>query len=227
MAIHLDAYWDDARQAERSARFGRFMTVWRKRCGWSQYVLPRWGEDSGFHTPSTGAISGIENGKAKNPEMKLFAGLAEVNRRLVEQDLSGISSRDLKDRIAKGVPVLDRDGKPWQCQQFVEAFHFPHLASGEIWDASGSSSTAAPELTDAELARVNDTIHEALLRLAREVRPLTTALNLATKLAPADQQDGYRDALSGVGYTREALQQLWDQEAGEWAPLVWAKSLRG
>lgn len=225
MTAHLSSYWTDDLRAERAARFGRFLVAWRKRCRWSQHVLPRWGEAANFYTPASGGVSALENGKTKDPEMKLFAGLAEANRRLLEQDLSGVKDQALRDKIRNGVPALDRDGKPWQFQQFLDAMHFPHLVSGEIWDASSGASVSMPELTDEELARVNDTLHEGLLNLAREVRPITKAIDLVARMAPPDQRDAFRDAITGTGYDGESLRTLWDEDQGEWAPLVWARSL--
>jgi hypothetical protein len=214
------AYWSAEACAARAERFGRFLVGWRKRCGWSQYELPRWAEDAGFVGPAIGTVSQLERGKVTTPTMGLFASLAEVNRRLIEQDFSGVTDRRRLERIHNGVPVLDADGVPWDFQMFVSAFHLPHQVTGEIWEASGSG-TPAPVLTDDDLAEVNETLTDGFRQLARELRPLSKALQLAGKAAPPAEREAYEDALGGMGYDKATLQRLWDAEAGRWAPLTW------
>ena len=226
MAYSTANYWSKDAGKRRAARFGHFLASWRRRCGWSQYELPRWGKLSGFVAPSNGAISGLENGETESPRMALFAGLAEANRRIAEGDFSGVTDRKLLNRLQEAVPVVDATGRPWEFQEFVSAFHMPHMVSGDIWEASGSQRAQAPELTEEELARVNHALHSGFLELARTIKPINQALLMARKAAPPDQREAYEDALSGLGYSRDALQRLWDQEAGEWAPLVWLGALQ-
>lgn len=225
--MHSDSYWSDEQAQRRAERFGHLMHAWRVRCGWTQYELPRWGKAAGFVSPSTGTMGQLERGVAKNPHMRLFAGLAEANRRLAEQDFTGVQDRKLLERLRSGVPVLDAAGEPWSFPQFVEAYHLPHQVSGEIWDASGSSSTPRPELTAEELQRVNDALAEGFLELARQIKPITKALLQAVRVAPPAERIAYEAALSGDGYDVETLGRLWDQQAGQWAPLVWLKQLQG
>jgi len=227
MAYSTANYWSKEASKRRAVRFGQFLVAWRRRCGWSQYELPRWGKLAGFVSPSNGAVSGLENGETDSPRMSLFAGLAEANRRIAAQEFDGVTDRKLLDRLKAAVPVLDANGRPWEFQEFVAAFHLPHVVSGEIWEASAGPRTQAPELTDDELARVNEVLHSGFLEFARTHKPLNRALLLARQVAPPDQREAYEDALSGSGYSRDVLQQLWDEQAGEWAPLVWLGSLRG
>ena len=220
-------YWSADATAARAARFGRFLVLWRKRCGgWSQYEIPRWGEAAGFISPAIGTVSQLERGKVQTPTMSLFAGLAEVNRRLVERDFSGVSDRRLLGRLERGIAVLDDDGKPWGFHEFVSAFHLPHQVNGELWEASAGSGKPAPELSRPELERVNRTLADGFSNFSREVRPLSKALQLASKAAPPAEREAYEDALGGLGYDRKTLAGLWDGDAGEWAPLVWWGSLQ-
>lgn len=220
-------YWSADATAARAGRFGRFLVLWRKRCGgWSQYEIPKWSEAAGFIGPAIGTVSQLERGKVSTPTMGLFAGLAEVNRRLVAQDFSGVTDRKLLDRLEKGVPVLDDQGQPWGFHEFVSAFHLPHQVSGELWEASGGSGKPAPELNRAELERVNGILSSGFRELVREVRPLSKALQLASKAAPPTEREAYEDALGGLGYDRKTLEPLWDSDAGQWAPLVWWETLQ-
>lgn len=202
------------------------MFGWRHRCGWSQYELPKWGEAAGFVTPAIGTMSQLERGRVSTPTMALFAGLEEANRRLVAKDFSGVVDARLRERLRGGVPVLSRSGEPWAFHQFVAAFHLPNQVDGEIWEASGLSTEPAPELTAGELDRVNQVLAKGFRALAREIRPPSKAMEMASKLAPPAERPAYQDALIGIGYDPEVLQRLWDTEAGEWAPLVWWANLR-
>lgn len=218
------AYWSTEASAARAERFGLFLVAWRKRCGWTQYEIPQWATAAGFVGPAIGTVSQIERGKIATPTMGLFAGLAEVNARLVAQDFSGISSRKLLDRVKKGVPVTDAAGDPWGFHEFVSAFHLPHQVSGEIWEAAAARHPA-PKLTADELERVNATLAAGFRELLQTTKPLSRALKLATMVAPPPERDAYEEALGGIGYSHEALQRLWDGQAGQWAPLVWWEKL--
>lgn len=222
--VSSPSYWSSDAAIARAERFGRFLLAWRKRCGWSQYEFPRWAKAADFVGPATGSVSQLERGTVKTPTMELFAGLAELNRRLVEQDWSGITDRRLLDRVKAGVPVFDASGLPWGFHEFVSAFHLPHQVTGEIWDASGG--TPAPTLTREDLERVNHTLATGFRELSREVRPLSKALQLAGKAAPPAEREAYEDALGGLGYDHQTLQRLWDSDAAQWAPLVWWETLQ-
>lgn len=225
--MHCPSYWSSEACAARAARFGKFLVLWRTRNGWSQYEVPKWSDSAGFIGPAIGTVSQLERGRVSTPTMALFAGLAEVNRRLFERDFSGVTSRRLMDRLQEGIPVVDRAGVPWGFHEFVSAFHLPDQVDGELWEASGSSNRPQPELTPEEIARVNSTLQEGFQALAEKVRPRSRALNVAGKVAPAGpHREAFEDALSGVGYDAATLLPLWDAEAGEWSPLVWWGQLR-
>lgn len=218
------SYWSGEACTARAERFGRFLVAWRKRCRWSQYEIPRWSDAGDFVGPAIGTVSQLERGRIATPTMALFAGLAEVNRRLVERDFTGISTRKLLDRLEHGVPVLDADGQPWGFDQFVRAFHLPDQVSGEIWDATGTQRPA-PVITVAELARVNTTLADGFREWSAANKPLSRALRTAGMAAPPSEREAYEDALGGLGYDPKTLGRLWDAEAGDWAPLVWWRSL--
>lgn len=225
--MQFPSYWSSEACAARAARFGRFLVIWRHRNGWSQYELPKWSDSAGFIGPAIGTVSQLERGRVTTPTMSLFAGLAEANRRLAEQDFSGVTSRKLLDRLKAGVAVVDRAGEPWAFHEFVSAFHLPDQVNGELWEASAVNHKAKPELTAEELERVNSTLHQGFLALANELRPRSRALNLAGKPAPpGEAREQFEDALTGIGYSAETLLPLWDAAAGEWAPLVWWSQLR-
>lgn len=220
------SYWSSEACAARAARFGRFMVVWRKRCSWSQYDLPKWGKAAGFIAPAIGTMSQLERGQVATPTMALFAALEEANRRLMVKDYSEVVDARLRDRLKQGVPVLDRTGEPWAFHEFVSAFHLPDQVNGEIWEASATGDDPGPELTVGELDRVNQALVEGFRSLVREVKPSSKALRMASMVAPPAERPAYEDALIGLGYDADTLQRLWNSEAGEWAPLVWWATLQ-
>lgn len=218
-------YWSSDNCQARAQRFGRFLVSWRQRCGWSQYEIPKWADACGFIGPAVGTVSQLERGRVTTPTMGLFAGLAEVNRRLVAQDFSGVASRKLLDRLTAGVPVLTEDGTPWGFHEFVSAFHLPHEVNGEIWASTASSNTPAPSLDAVELERVNAALAAGFHEVARQTGLRSKALNLAGKAAPASERVEFEDALL-FGYQREQLQKLWDPDAGQWLPLLWLAAVQ-
>lgn len=218
-------YWSSENCQARARRFGRLLILWRQRCGWSQYEIPRWSDACGFIGPAIGTVSQLERGKVTTPTMGLFAGLAEVNRRLAAQDFNGVTSRKLLDRLQGGVPIIDADGNPWEFHQFVSAFHLPHEVSGELWDATSASSKPTPKLTDLELERVNTALVAGFREFAKSEGLRSKALGIAGKAAPPAERMAYEDALL-FGYDAEQLAKLWDADAGEWAPLLWLASMQ-
>lgn len=215
------SYWSVENCQARAVRFGKLLIAWRNRCSYAQADVPRWADQCGFVGPAIGTVSQLERGRVTTPTMGLFAGLAEVNRRLAVQDWSGITSNKMLDRISRGVPILDATGRPWEFHDFVNAFHLPHLVSGELWDTVSSAAAAPPELSDGELERVNSTLQDGYRLLVRKGMAPSAVLNSASRLAPPGERPAYERALTVIGYEREELQRLWDGEAREWAPLVW------
>lgn len=225
MASSLPAYWSSEACAARATRFGRFLVIWRSRCKWSQYEIPKWADAAGFVGPAVGTVSQLERGRVSTPTMALFAALAEVNRRLVAGDFSGVVNGRLMERLKGGVPVVDRAGNPWGFHQFVSAFHVPDQVDGEIWEASGASSKPAPAVTAEELERVNNRLADGFRAIATQLKPLSRALRIAGMVAPPGEREAYEEALGGLGYEKKTLERLWDSEAGDWAPLVWLQTL--
>lgn len=226
MVTTTPSYWSTQNCQARAAQFGKLLIAWRNRCGYAQADIPKWADICGFVGPAIGTVSQLERGRVTTPTMGLFAGLAEVNRRLVEQDWSGLTSRRLLDRISGGVPITDATGRPWEFHDFCNAFHLPHLVSGELWDAINSAKAAPPELTDEELERVNTTLHQGYRSMVRRGVPPSTALHMASRFAPPGERPAYERALGVFGYEAEELQSLWDAEHGEWAPLIWWQQLQ-
>ncbi len=224
MVATSPSYWSIENCQDRARRFGQLLIAWRKRCGYAQADIPKWADICGFVGPAIGTVSQLERGRVTTPTMGLFAGLAEVNRRLAEQDWSGLTKRQMIDRISAGVPILSASGRPWGFHEFVNAFHLPHLVDGELWE-SITAAAPAPVLTDEELDRVNRTLQQGYRALVRGGQSPSAALQMASRLAPPGERPAYERALGVFGYEREELQPLWDGQAGEWAPLVWWQQL--
>ncbi len=86
---------------------------WREHNGWTQYTAYKWGKQAGFLVMAPSTLSVMENGKAPKPRPETFFAMAEVNRRLLEQDWGLIRDARLRELVQQGQPLLGDDGKAW------------------------------------------------------------------------------------------------------------------
>lgn len=110
--------YDEAEHQRHVARFGRLLRQWRERNGWTQYTAYKWAKEAGFTAMAYSTLSVMENGKAPKPRPETFFALAELNRRLAAQDWTGLHTRELRDQVQHGFPLLSDDGKPWGPMEF-------------------------------------------------------------------------------------------------------------
>mgnify|MGYP006278133421 CR=1 FL=1 len=225
MAISSPAYWGIAATSERAERFGRLLRVWRERSGWSQNVVFVACRALGFEGPSRATVSDLEVGRCQAPGMYLFAAYAALNQLLAGGDLKVVTDPTVRRRLRDGLVVTDAAGTPWGVEEFLAAYHFPHRATGELWEASGSGAPA-PAVTAELVDRVNRQVAEAFQELSRDIRPRHEALRQACSVAPPEHRPAYEDALLGYGFEVEQLQGLWDGQARDWLPLVWLEKWR-
>ena len=95
------------RQEVNRTGFGRMLLNWRRRNGWTQYTACSWAEEAGFETISYGNLSVIEQGKAGELRQKAFWQLAELNRRIAEQDWGTVKSPAIKQKLEGAIPLGD------------------------------------------------------------------------------------------------------------------------
>lgn len=110
--------YSEADQHQHSLAFGQLLKAWRERNGWTQYTAYRWGKQVGFLVMAPSTLSVMENGKAPKPRPETFFAMAEVNRRLAEQDWGVIHERQLRVQVVQGLPLLGDDGQVWGPAQF-------------------------------------------------------------------------------------------------------------
>lgn len=225
MQTENPGYWSVTAARERAERFGRLLRVWRERSGWSQNTVFVGCRSLGFEGPTRATISEMENGTGRSPNLYLLAAYAALNGRVADGQLPEVKDPGTRARLREGVAITSSDGTPWGLDQFIDAFHFPHRASGAIWAAS-AGNIAAPVLTVETTRQVNEALAQAFRQVLQEIGPRHEALRQACAVAPPDQRQAFEDALLGFGYTVDALRPLWDPVAGEWLPLVWLSKWR-
>lgn len=108
--------------SESHVRFGKFLRAWRLSCGWSQETAMHWGRETGMPHVYGSKWSLLEGGRMSAPGAWMFVALEVMNKRLHEKDFSGVSNRDLSDRLKNGIAILNEDGTPWKAGDYFNAW---------------------------------------------------------------------------------------------------------
>lgn len=98
--------------------FGRMLKNWRRCNGWTQYTVCNWAKEAEFDAISYGNLSVIEQGKAGELRQKAFFQLAEMNRRIAEQDWGPVKNQDIKHRLKGASPIGDDACSVWTALEF-------------------------------------------------------------------------------------------------------------
>lgn len=207
----------EARQAEARLAFGRMLRLWRERNGWTQYTVGEWGKAVGFPAISYGNLSAIEQGKAGELRRPAFFQLAEANQRLFEGNLGVISSKELREKIQGGRPILGDDGQPWGPKELWSCYVGLQDVPADFREPP---RPAAPRITTREARELSrhwrEQVGEAIE--AHELDPFQ-ALQAIARLAPTVHRKQLRKVLTSFGdYGPADLESLWD---GEWLPQRW------
>lgn len=102
--------------------FGRTLSLWLERGGWSHDIPLRWGKAAGFPAIADSTFNKLQRGKIEQPYPVTFIQLGLINARLVAQDFSGVDDPALVARLAKQRPILHEDGEPWIATDFFSHF---------------------------------------------------------------------------------------------------------
>ena len=112
-------------QANRVA-LGRALAYWFRLNGWSQQVPHDWGiaiagEGSQSTGPHNSQISLAMRGKLDG-KPGFFIALGAFNAAVATQDMTGVTTRALKDRLTGAEPFLLEDGTPARATDFFSLF---------------------------------------------------------------------------------------------------------
>lgn len=174
-------------------RFGRTLTAWVSRNGWIHSTLHDWGEQAGFPAVRDSSFNRLQNAKTEQPSPLTFIQLAMANARVAEGDYSGITDRQLKDRLKESEAITDASGRPWGAMQFFG--HFVGELDAPDW-ATGPKPLTAEEA--ANLSREHQARFEAIAT-AKGVTPAAgwRELEACCQGLNASQRDLLRNVLSG------------------------------
>ncbi|WP_094556665.1 helix-turn-helix domain-containing protein [Synechococcus sp. 1G10] len=207
----------EARQAEARLAFGRMLRLWRERNGWTQYTVADWGKESGFSAISYGNLSAIEQGKACELRRPAFFQLAEVNRRIAEEDWSRLKTQALKDKLNGATAIVDDDGTLWGPIELWSCY----VGLRPVPTAfQPKPRPEAPPVALQEARALSQTWRE-LVSSAVDERDLDAfeAVQEIARQAPLPLRKQLRTVLTSFGdYEPEQLKELWD---GEWLPERW------
>ncbi len=223
--IHALYPSQDARLA-----FGRTLTLWLERGGWSHDIPLRWGKAADFPAVADSTFNKLQRGKIEQPYPVTFIQLGLMNARLAARDYGAIEDLALLARIARQKPITHEDGDLWLATDFFA--HFIGEEPAPAWarqrplpteqEATARSNGASEQFRS--LAGAHGlSLPEAWHGLAAHVasmrpRPLT-----------GEELEVLRTVLSGWHlWTPQQLQALVDVEGvmrAELALSSWAKSL--
>lgn len=183
-------------------RFGRTLTAWSNRNGWIHSTLQDWGHQAGFPAVRDSSFNRLQNAKTEQPSPLTFIQLAIANARVAAADYSGISDRQLKDRIKDSEAITYASGKPWGAMEF-----FGHFV-GEL-EAPEWANLPEP-LSDAEAVQLSEQ-HQQRFEAIAQAKGISPAvawrqLEAFCNGMSSGQRDLLRNVLSG-----------WHQ----WTPSEW------
>lgn len=196
---------------EALRRFGRFIRRWREANGWTQYLGERLSEECGFPSLVPSNWSTIESGKAGNMKPATLFRLAELNRRVADNDFPGARSRELRDWLQDSRPILTPAGEPWGATEFFAAL--VGLLDPPEWLSEG----AVPRLTDAEAKVLCDGWRKQMQKAIGEhnLDPLEVLQQISLVAQPQERL-ALRQMLIGTkDYSAAELMQHWNQD---WLP---------
>jgi len=181
-------------QAHRDG-FGRAITLWMKRNGWSQQTLHDW-------SLALGLVGGCWNSQASllqrgklDPKPQFWVALGNLNRSVAEQNLSVITSRSLRDRLTDCSPFLTAD------ERIASGADFFAMFIGEKPLPEEFAQPAAVSITDEEAKQISEACRRTFRQIAQDqmLNPREAWEALApycTALSPAER-DSFRKVLAG------------------------------
>ena len=210
--------------------FGRTLTLWLERGGWSHDIPLRWGKAADFPAVADSTFNKLQRGKIEQPYPVTFIQLGLMNARLAKGDYGPIEDQALKERIARQKPITHADGDLWVATDFFAHFigeepapawarQRPLPSEQEATEASNRASEQFRSLAGSHELSLPQAWHGLAAHVASmRPRPLT-----------GEELEVLRTVLSGWHlWSPQQLQALVDVEGVMRADLAlssWAKAL--
>jgi hypothetical protein len=204
--------------------FGRTLTLWLERGGWSHDIPLRWGKAAGFPAVADSTFNKLQRSKIEQPYPITFIQLGLLNARLADQDFSGVEDPALLARLAKQRPILHGDsesprgqsrrGEPWIATDFFSHFIGEQAApdwarerSAPTLEQAVTASTAIAERFRGQATAAGLTMLEAWRQFAAHV------ISQSPRRLSAEEVEVLRSVLSGWDtWTPEQLHSLIDPD---------------
>jgi hypothetical protein len=131
---------------EARERFGRTITAWVERAGWSHDIPLRWGKAAGFLAVADSTFNKMQRGKIAQPYPVTFIQFGMMNDRLARKDYGLTEGDPLLARIARQRAIEHDDGRAWTATDF-----FSHFI-GELDPPAWAKEQPLPTLEEAVAA---------------------------------------------------------------------------
>jgi len=204
------------RQEANRSGFGRMLLNWRRRNGWTQYTACSWAEEAGFDTISYGNLSVIEQGKAGELRQKAFWQLAELNRRIAEQDWGMVKTQAIKQKLEGAIPLGDAACPIWTALELWACY----CGLREV--PAAFLTTPAPTIGQRKATELSAKWRQQLRRVVEECEldPSEAITSLAA-VASEEHRKRFYAVITGFGdYKPEELAPLWIG-ADQYQPKRW------
>lgn len=194
-------------------RFGQMIRRWRLRNDWTQYTFAQWGKEAGFHAMAAGNLSTLERGKV-SPSPATLVQLAEINKRVAQQDWSGVRTRKLLHQLEGSTAILKADGEPWDPTDFFACSVGMLPPPAEL---DQPDPEPMPELTDEVAAALSKQWRQEVQEVLLEHDLDSDAFNDVVKGVPVEYRRRFKQVLAVEArpFSARELETLWD---GSWLP---------
>jgi transcriptional regulator with XRE-family HTH domain len=192
-------------QGPNRSGFGRMLLNWRRRNGWTQYTACSWAEEAGFETISYGNLSVIEQGKAGELRQKAFWQLAELNRRIAEQEWGTVKSQAIKQKLEGAIPLGDGDCPIWTALELWACY------CGLRQVPAAFLATPPPTIGQRKATELSAKWRQQLRRVVEEwALDPSEAITTLAAAASEDHRKRFYAVLTGFGdYKPDELAPLW------------------
>ncbi len=217
---------------EARERFGRTISAWLERAGWSHDIPMRWGKAAGFPCVADSTFNRMQRGKIAQPYPVTFIQFGLMNERLAQKDYGLAKDDPLLPRIARQRAIEHEDGRIWSATDF-----FSHFI-GEQEPPAWAQEQPLPSLEEAveASAKAVERFRRSAERSGLTLPAAWESLAAAAARTPGggmpllngEELETLRMVLSGWHtWTPEQLRQLLDLD-GQLRPLLlldhWSKT---